>query len=239
MNAPDTPLAQASDADIFVTVPEVTLPSGIVVPSFQVGKYACTNPLSGKAAVTADGKPWVNISYHDARQACENAGYRLITETEWLAIAWDAANQDCNWTKGKVGAGKLFRGLRKGNVTSAQPGSFEPEDKKERRWLTLSNGECICDWNGNLYQWIYDDVQGDENGIVANAFAADSPSIATAPYPSLEKGIGWRPPAGDDWSGLALIRGGYWSSGSNAGVFYLSLVWPDREYGSVGFRCTK
>ena len=225
--------------DLFITVPETTLPNGIVVPSFQVGQYVCSaKPDNQGLAITQEGTPWVRISYHDARKACEVAGYKLITEQQWLAIAHNAAQQPCNWTKGEVGKGKLFRGIRNGHVSSGQPGTYEPADAKERRWLTLSNGERICDMAGNVFQWVFDDAQGDENGITAKPFAEDSPSI-TAPYPNMEKGMGWRPDAGTNWSGLALIRGGYWNSERHAGAFRLDNDFPGGEWVGVGFRCTK
>ena len=233
---PGAPEARAKN-NCFITVPEITLPGGIIVPSFQVGQYACSKDEDGVGVINADDAPWVNINYHKAREACEKSGYKLITETQWLAIAYDASQQDANWTKGKVGEGKLFRGIREGNMSSAQPGGYEPADKKERRWLVLSNGERICDLNGNVYQWVFDDVQGDEKGIISRNFATDSASITTPPYPSREKGMGdykvW------DWSGYALIRGGYWYSESDAGAFNLNGAWPGYEFDSVGFRYTK
>jgi formylglycine-generating enzyme required for sulfatase activity len=225
-------------SNLFISIPETTLPGGLTVPAFQVGQYVCSQGNDGKATVTAEGKPWVSINYHDARKACEAAGFKLLTESQWLAIAWNASQQDCNWTKGKVGQGKLFMGLRKNSVSSGQAGTFEPSNKNERRWLTLSNGERICDLNGNVWQRIFDDVQGDENGLVARAFTGDSPSIATAPFPSLEKGMGWRPSAGFDGSGRALIRGGSWGSERNAGAFSLNGDWPGNGWDGVGFRCT-
>lgn len=223
--------------DLFITVPETTLPNGTTVPSFEVGKYVCSPGSDGQATVTEDGTPWVRINFAEAKEACEKAGYKLITELQWLAIAHNAAAQDCNWTGGHVGEGKLFRGIRKGKFGSAQPGSYEPS-QKERRWLTLSNGECICDLNGNVYQWIFDDVQGDDQGLITSPFAEGSASLL-APFPSMEKGMGWRPGAGTDWSGNALIRGGYWGSGSNAGAFRLDNGWPVNRRDLVGFRCTK
>lgn len=225
--------------DLFIAAPETTLPNGVVVPSFHVGQFAATKGLDGKAAVASDAAPWVRVNFKAAIKACEAAGYKLITELQWLAIAWDASQQDCNWTKGKVGEGNLFRGIRKDKFGSAQPGNVVPDDAKERRWLTLSNGERICDLNGNVWQWVFDDVQGDADGLIAKAFDKESPSIATAPYPCEEKGMGWRPSAGANGSGYALFRGGFWSSESYAGAFFLSGVWPGNECGNVGFRCTK
>jgi len=231
--------AAESNKDLFITVPETTLPCGTIVPSFQVGQYATSQSDDGKAIIVADRKPWVNINYHQANEAAAAAGYKLITELQWLAIAHNVVNVDANWTKGKVGEGKLFRGIRKGNVSEAQAGDFEPTDKKERRWLTLSNGEKICDMNGNVFSWVFDDLHGDEKGVINKRFEDSDPSLTTAPYPSLEKGMGWRPDSGRDWSGYALIRGGFWRSDVVAGVFRLNLVWPDYGYYDVGFRCTK
>ena len=231
--------ADASKHNLFITVPSVTLPNGTVVPSFEVGQYLSSRSAVDAPQVASNAVPWVNISYHDARKNCTDAGFALITELQCLAIAHDIANQDINWSGGQVGDGKLFQGLHKDTVDSAQPGDYESSDLDERRWHQLSNGARIYDFAGNAYTWVFDDVQGDEKGIVKEAFAKDSPSITTAPYPSMERGMGWRPKAGAGWSGRALVRGGCWRSGDRAGVFYLGDVWPGNVGDYVGFRCTK
>lgn len=243
MNAPEVTAAPAAatprPTDLFIPVPETTLPDGTIVPAFRVGQYVCTQGADGKAAVTAEGAPWVRINFEEAKAACLAAGYALLTERQWLAIAYQASMLACNWNSGIPGKGRLFQGLRQNSVDGPQPGSFEPEDPDEQRWLTLSNGERICDLNGNVHQWIFDDVQGNAAGLVAKAFAEDSPSITTAPFPSMNKGMGWFPSAGSNWSGHALIRGGYWYSGAYAGAFFLYNGWPDLRFDRVGFHCTQ
>ncbi|MBC7860324.1 MAG: DUF4406 domain-containing protein [Burkholderiaceae bacterium] len=231
--------AAATTKPAFVTVPATTLPNGVAVPSFQVGRYLCAEGVDGIATVSADAAPWVKINYAEAAKACAAAGGKLITELQWLAIAHDIAGQDINWTGGKVGAGAVFQGLHLGNVDEAQPGEFISDDANERRWHQLSNGERVFDFAGNAYSWVFDDVQGDELGLIAKPFAEDSPSITTAPFPSMKNGMGWRPRAGSDGSGNALVRGGFWNDGDYAGVFRLNYDWPDHRYDVVGFRCTK
>jgi len=239
MNAPAELNSTAlSIEDFFALVPETTLPNGTVVPSFKVARFAASKGEDGKVIHSDSLKPWANINYHDARKACEDSGFQLITETQWLAIAVNAASVDANWTKGKVGEGKLFRGIRKGLVSEAQPANANSHIK-ERRQLYLSNGETLWDFNGNIFQWVFDDVQGNADGLVDRPFSENSPSIILAPYPSMEKGMGWYPSAGSNWSGFALIRGGCWRSGGYAGVFRLNYVWPDGDGDGVGFRCTK
>jgi formylglycine-generating enzyme required for sulfatase activity len=224
--------------DELVLVPETTLPNGTVVPSFTVGKYACSKSDIGTAIVTADSKPWHSINFHDAKKACTEAGYSLITELQYLAIAYQITQQDANWTGGKVGEGEVYRGIHKGDVDEAQNGHYVSEEPTERRWHALANGEVVYDFSGNIYSWVFDDVQGDENGIIAKPFADDSATKTTAPYGNREHGIG-DTSTGRDWSGTALIRGGCWNSVDYAGVFHLYHFWPHYDYYRVGFRCTK
>jgi hypothetical protein len=237
--------------NLFVTVPETTLPCvivggvvtrpSIIVPAFQVGQYLCSKGADGKAVVSATGKPWVGINYADARQACTDAGFALITETQALALAFNLFQQDANWINGVVGEGDMFQGLHLDldDVNEPYAGDFVSRDPSERRAFYLSNGEAVMDAAGNAETWVFDDVQGDANGLTTQAFAADSPSIATAPYASMERGMGWRPRAGSGWSGIALIRGGFWDGGGDAGVFRLNYARPSDAYDRVGFRCTK
>ena len=225
--------------DQFVHVPETVLPGGRIVPAFEVGQYPTTRySVDGSLAICADGAPWVSIDYHQSNREAETAGYKLIRESQWLALAYQIAAQDDNWTGGKVGEGKLYQGLRMGSVRSGQIGTYEPRDKDERTWFVLPGGERIYHLAGNVYEWVFDDVQGDDKGLIAKPFTADSPSLVI-PYPAEDKGQGWTPRAGTDWSGNALIRGGCWRSGSSAGAFRLDFGWPVSERGSVGFRCTK
>ena len=243
MNATtDAKIISVTTESLFVTVPETTLPGGQVVPAFEVGRYLCSKGPSG-AVIDATLPPWVDINYADARAACAAAGFKLITELQALSLAFNIASQPCNWiggtAGGAVGVGKLYQGLRDWSSESAEPGNFEPADPDQQRWFVLPDGSRICDVAGNAYSWVFDDVQGDEHGIVARAFAADSPTITTALAPSMEKGMGWQPKAGADWSGRALLRGGCFGSGDYAGVFDLDFDWPGNARDNVGFRCTK
>ena len=222
--------------DVFITCPEVTLPCGTVVPSFKVGKYLASKNKDGQIVVNG-GKPWVRHSYDEARSAYEAAGYKLITETQWLALAWDISQQDCNWTKGKVGKGKVFRGLHKGTVSCAQVADFVSPRKSERRTLTLSNGEEIFDLAGNIWEWVFDDVQGDADGVVRNGVKAESPTLTAAPYPSEKKGMGYRGSGAYMRGEFVPIRGGSWSVAASSGVFALLLILArSGAYTSIGSR---
>jgi len=236
-------VAAAADQSLFVTVPETTLPGGHVEPAFMIAKFLLSKGADGKPALDPAGAPWVNISYHEARQACADFGGSMITETQALSLAHNLSQCARNWISGVVGEGDMYQGLHLDLDDVDEPYDFQfvSRDTSERRefYLSVSSKEPIHDAAGNAYTWVFDNVQGNENGIVARAFSADSPSIATAPYPSMENGMGWRPSAGSDWSGYALIRGGCWFSVSLAGVFRLGGGWPGDDDDRVGVRCTK
>lgn len=237
---PEALATQATESqNEFVTIPATTLPTGQHVPEFQVGKYLASRNAAGDLVVTADGLPVTRINYFDAAEACKAAGLSLLTLSQSQAIAINIASVAANWSGGAVGEGSLKQGLRAWSVSGAQAGTYSHSDASQSREFLLSNGETIFDAAGHLYTWLFDDVQGDERGVVASAFAADSPAVTGAPFPSMENGMGWYPDAGDDWSGYALIRGGYFHSGGVAGVFRLGGVFPDDRDGVVGFRCTK
>lgn len=223
----------------FIQTPKIALPTGRVFEPAQIGKYLSGKSESGELAITADAKPWVRISYRAAVAASRAVGLKLQPESLRVALAYDAYHQPENWTSGIVGEGAMFIGLHKWTVNEAIPATYVSSDPEERRSLFLSNGEEIFDLIGNAFEYTFDDVQGDEEGLVAKPFAEDSISICLPPVPSMEKSTGWYPSAGTDWSGYELIRGGCWDSEGYAGAFRLDRGWPDYGDDYIGFRCTK
>lgn len=233
--------AKVAEADEYIPVAETVLPSGQVVPAFRVGKYPAGRGPSDLPISTPDAKPWVDISYHDVRRVTKAAGLAQWKASQCAAIAYQIINEDENWTGGKVGEGHVYMGIHAGEVSEAQPGNVEPTGADERTWHVLANGERIYHFAGNVFQWMFDDLHGDEQGLVGpNGLPADSPLLTLPTAPSMEQGMGWRPDgARSSWSGDALVRGGCWISGSGAGVFDLVSGWPGSERVFVGFRCTK
>ena len=222
----------------FVMVPETLLPCGIRVPAFAVARWLAARGRHGRVMLGEDAPPWVNISYHAARRACAASGMGLLTELQALAIAHDLARQAANWNGGEVGAGELYRSLRLATFGAAQPACVASPDARERRWHLLSNGERIDDFAGNAFSWVFDDVQGNPDGVVAHGFAATSPTVSGAPGARWERGLGWWPQAGRGWWGRALARGGAWSSREGAGIFTVIDERPVAERPCIGFRCT-
>ena len=219
-------------------VPATILPCGTVVPPFAVARWLAARASGDRVLLSETAEPWVNIDYHEARDACTRSGLHLLTERQALAIAHNVACQEANWTGNALGVGQLFQGLCLGNFRRSQPACVVSLDWRERRWHMLSNGQCIHDLAGNAFTWVFDDVQGDASGVVRRVFGPDSPTVVGAPGPSLQQGLGWWPRAGNSWWGRALARGGSWSSQEGAGVFTVIDERPSARRAYIGFRCT-
>ena len=224
--------------DGFIAFPQTTLPGGRIVPAFTVAARPCSTAADGAPVVDGKAAPRVSISYGDTVKWLATAGLKILTASQSLALALDIAAQDINWTGGEVGAGAIYQGIHRGRVNGPQDAAYEP-DETERRWHQLSTGDRIWDFAGNVYSWLFDDLHGDDEGLVKGVIPADSPLLTSAPAPSGQKGVGYVPTGPLKWSGHALIRGGYWCSYDDAGVFCLDVVWADYGDGNVGVRCTK
>ncbi len=140
----------------------------------------CTG--SRQVISTASGFPITYIaeadnSANNAIKYCQNQGWHLITNEEWMTIArnvekvpenWcDKNGTDCGFTPGTKG--KILVNGHNDNSSRAlvaaddnQPcfgtttdGSNRCGGKSsQKRTLTLSNGEVIWDFAGNVWQWI-------------------------------------------------------------------------------------
>lgn len=227
----------------FIRVPRRVIPlkngQELIVEEFRVADRKASKGADGKIAHDLTLKPWVNLTLAEMKKAAADSGYKILTGKQHLSLALDIASQDINWTGGKVGEGKIYQGLHRGTVNGPVDGNYESPNSDERRWHQLSTGERIYDFAGHVFEALIDDLYGDNDGLITRqTFADESPYLTVPPYSSCEKGTGYRPSPGCNWSGGALVRGGDWRSDDDAGVFYLDRWSPDARGGLVGFRCT-
>ncbi len=126
----------------------------------------------------------------------------------------------------------------------------------QRRTHVLSNSNVIWDFSGNLWEWV-DYFNYNNKPTPANAAWNEYTAVSGSSYMAKNRLVptnalkSWW---SDSWNGAtngigqyygganggggALLRGGYWSDGSDAGVFAVSLSGvPSSTYSSVGFRC--
>lgn len=213
----------------FIPVAETTLPGGLVVPAFEVSRYQCGIEIGGElVSGVAKGASWLNPTFSEAKHAAAAAGYTLMKESQWLALAYQITATPTNWISGKVGVGRMYQGARHGNSSIS-----------ERKYHTLPSGEKVYQLLAREGHWVFDDIQGDKEGLIASPFKKDSPSIVI-PFPAENKGQGMSPSPGANGVGNAIVRGGTWSSSSGSmGLFRLQYGWPYKGTSAVGFRCTR
>src|SRR5690606_26249194 len=123
---------------------------------FCVMKYEAKD-VGGIAVSQPEGAPW-QATRTDAKAAAQAAcdGCRLMSDAEWLTVAHNALNVGSNWSGGNVGSGYVFSGHASGSPLSASAddangyfGTGASAPSRQRRTLTLSNGEVIWDMAGN------------------------------------------------------------------------------------------
>lgn len=152
----------------------ITVPGSVTygTTDFCVMKYEAKN-VGGVATSQADGTPWNNIDWADADTEADDAcsGCHMINETEWMTIAQNVLSIASNWSGGSVGDGYIYRGYNDNTPETGEStgvplrasstndndgyyltGNSSPSD--QRRTLTLTNGEIIWDFAGNVAEWV-------------------------------------------------------------------------------------
>ena len=194
-------------------------------------------------------------------------GYTLISNAQWQAIARNIEAVSENFdTSGPVAEHSFNRGHSDGtdalaastndaegcanyiatdaHDNTAVSATCDDAWHLNKRTHALTNGEVIWDLSGNVYEWVRDDsssLQGFDGYMHVNTFSAAlllkwgpeedySAQTNTARY----GGLGY---FYDDSAG-AVLRGGYWPDGTNAGPFDASLNdGPSSSASVIGFRC--
>lgn len=241
--------------------------SSLSVDAFCVMEFEAKN-VSGTPTSQAGGTPWVPINQTDAKAECTSLGanYDLISNPEWMTIAFEIEKTPSNWSGSAVGSGQLNRGHTDNSPGSAlavtdvndpyigtgnNSGQAVGSGWEQKRTHTLSNGSVLWDIAGNVWEWTDWSLGG---GLISGptscpASWTELPDVACGALSSAD----YLPdnPSGQSTynssyglgrffggSGGAALRGGNWSNGTNAGAFTLNLSnAPSLTGTSIGFRC--
>jgi len=235
---------------------------------------------------TADGAPITFLPEDDgtvdsAKSYCQNAGWHLMTNDEWMAIANDVASVPANWcskngtncgnlpgTPGKILANghndaSPNKALPEGNdnepcyQTASDGSNICGAKGSQKRTLTLSNGEIIWDFAGNVWQWVDTTVaRKDEPRTIVPGFGNLGwtwGEFQTVPESTLysppdqtwnsQNGVGriyhFNSTRDSDTTLYTFIRGGNWRHGNDSGAFTIHMqpVPGKTDIDDIGFRC--
>jgi hypothetical protein len=241
--------------------------------TFCVMKFNAKN-VSGVATSQAALTPWVNIArgtdgttVGSAWKACKDlgAGYDLLTNAQWQAIARNIESVPSNWSNSSSsGTNSLNRGNSDGAAALAADASdgngcaglgsstynsqavaadCGGEWHTNKRTHTLSNGETIWDMAGNVWQWVQESYMNQGTDAYVSQLNSTAHNLVrwgpAGNYTS--KNSGEYGGLGRGWlnySGGGVARGGRWQNGTVAGVFASNLsAIPTASSDQVGFRC--
>ncbi len=202
-------------ADLLAGGASQVSPSATCSPAFPssfdlTGNW--TAPLY--AASVAGVHPTACVTWFQAEQACALSGKRLLTNQEWQGAAAGTVDPGSNNGLANAMCNTNATGPRNTGNAGATPGGSD---------------SCISNWGaedmvGNLWEWVADWVPPVAGSCGSAVFSGDLNCLA-----------GTTQAAGT----AALVRGGRWLDGPDAGVFAVLGIDLSNANSLVGFRCAR
>lgn len=202
--------------DVYEASPDASCPfikiASEVETQINVGSPTC------KASSAPNIEPWKFVTYTEAKQLCARANKRLPTNEEWYKVAL-----------GQTEASVCFS-----NTTLRPTGASG---------CVTNTG--VHDVVGNVWEWMEDTVTGGmykDRSLPNSGYVTlvDSDGVVlttdTAPDPRFGEDYAWVNPVGVQ----GIIRGGFYGSEDDGGVFSQNLAVPlSFSAVGVGFRCVR
>jgi len=242
------------------------------------GSFSVVSTMTGAPITYIPEDDGTNVS---AKAYCRNAGGHLITNNEWMSIARNVEKVNENWcnsdgtgcgnTPGTPG--KILANGHNDDVPSRALASSS-DDKpcfgttsdgsnvcggksSQKRTLTLTNGNVIWDFAGNVWTWVDAEIERrDEPHSITPGEGGMGwvwAEFQTVPYDSnlMPENPAWNSTQGvgriyhynlvgdTDTTIYTYIRGGNWRHGHDSGAFTVHMSpEPSRtNIDDVGFRC--
>lgn len=204
--------------DVYEASPSEECP--VVFPKNQIDTQKNMNSVDCMADTTPDAQPWTFVGLTQAQQLCARNGKRLPTNEEWY---------------------KFASGMVEQSSCAVENGST-PTKTGSSGCVTPAG---IHDVVGNVWEWIDEEVvDGQYNGreLPESGYVAlvDSDGVVvettTNAQAEFDNDYAWTKPQGV----YGVIRGGFYGSGEDAGIFAQNLAVPlDFRTAGVGFRCVR
>ncbi len=248
--------------------------TGSIVSDFQINT-GDTNTY--RSVSVPEGMPWRRINQINARTHCENVGGSLINLSQRQTISRNIEAVDSNWSNGEVGNGSINRGHTNNFPSNPLQASVNDENgcfgytngricdngdwHINKRTHTLSNGEIVWDFSGNISNWLDNTIpRGSKPNSNSGSFLQEWTDFndTNSDYGILSydlvrpSNIFWNSSQGIgkyqkdptilhyNFPEDGLVFGGSWWREDSAGIFNMWAtldVFVDNN-NTLGFRCT-
>lgn len=234
---------------------DMVVDSSETVDSDGCNESSCTTKDWGlttyKPGATIRNRPWRNMSFRAARNACLSLGekFDLISNDEWMAMAYEIEQNALNWSGGIVGDGCIKSGntgedsecsYSEGAVTSGSTNIL-------LRAQALTSNVFVYDVAGNLAEWVGWHLS---TGLESKIITCSQTAVEAATLACADMGYNEYYPFDPSYdseqyfgkitaisSGYG-IRGGHLADSRFAGIYSLNFISSDSYVPNhVGFRC--
>jgi formylglycine-generating enzyme required for sulfatase activity len=173
--------------------------------------------------------PWTNVTQPQAALLCERAGKQLLSPGAWYVAA---------------------RGTPDSAATLNEEQCNISANRADGPALTGSGMRCVSDTGaydmiGNVWEWVdgavmrgvWDDVPLPPTGYVQGVDMHGMPRVTGS---AADERFGGDRLWSDTQNDTGILRGGYYGSGSNAGIYAVYAASPLSFYAAAaGFRCAR
>ncbi len=203
--------------DIYEASPNAACPLTVVTNA--VDTQTNLNEPSCMSVAVPEVKPWRFISLTQAQQLCARDGKRLPSSAEWYALALAQADQ-----------------------STCVVNANGPELTGLARCVTTAG---VYDVVGNVWEWVEGQVT---EGALDGRMLPESGYVTSVDQHGLvvETSVSPSQEYGEDYAKTSptgvygIIRGGFYGSQSDGGIFAQNLSVPlDLKTDGVGFRCVR